>query len=315
MNRILAFTTAFALLPTFALLPMAANAQSLSFTSKDPSRPIEVTANQGIEWQQNGKLFIARGNAKAKQDDLSVTADELTAHYRDSKSGGTEVYRVDAIGNVTIESSSEKATGSAAVYDFDKSVLVVAGGPVPVTLTTSTGKVTAEDTIQYWSNEKVAVAQGKAEAEDDTRRIKADRLTAYFTDTAPAADKSKGKTVANKDNSEIRLVQGEGNVTLRTDKETVKGSRGEYNRITGIAKVEGNVQMTQGQNTISGGFAVVDTKAGTSRLFGSAAEAKTSGPQADNRVKALIAPKPKTAAESLSEGAPDASKTPAPQKR
>jgi lipopolysaccharide export system protein LptA len=286
----------------FALLPMLASAQSLSFTSKDPNRPIEVTANQGIEWQQSARMFVARGNAKAKQNDLSVVADELTAHYRENRTGGTEVYRVDAVGNVTIASASEKATGSSAVYDFDKGVLVVAGGPVPVTLTTATGTVTAQDTIQYWQKERVAVAQGNAEAQDQTRRIKADRLTAYFND-APA-------TKGNIQSGEIKLVQGEGNVMLRTPKETVKGSRGEYNRETGIAKVEGNVQMVQGQNSISGGFAVVDTKAGTSRLFGSAAEAKTSGPASDGRVKALIAPRPRSANESAANpdpATPDAS--------
>ena len=72
----------------------------------------------------------------------------------------------------------------------------------------------------------------------------------------------------------------------------MRGARGEYNRETGIAKVEGKVTLTQGQNQVQGGFAVIDTKAGTSRLFGSATEAKTSSPGANNRVKALIAPKP-----------------------
>ncbi|MBL8643388.1 MAG: hypothetical protein JNK21_05600 [Rhodospirillaceae bacterium] len=297
MTRILALTTAILVMPALAA------AQSLNFTSKDPNRPIEVTADQGIEWQQSGRMFVARGNAKAKQNDMSVTADELTAHYRDTRTGGTEVYRVDAVGNVTIASSSEQATGSSAVYDFDKEVLVIAGGPKPVTLTTATGKVTAEDSIQYWQKEKVAVAQGNAEAQDETRRIRADKLTAYFTDDNTAA--SKDSTLKT---GEIKLVQGEGNVTLRTAKETVKGTRGEYNRDTGIAKVEGNVTMVQGQNQISGGFAVVDTKAGTSRLFGSAAEAKTASPRADGRVRALIAPTPRSAADSAAPETPAAPK-------
>ena len=185
-----------------------------------------------------------------------------------------------------IASSSEQASGGAAVYDFDKNALVLAGGPV--SLTTNSGTVTAQDSIQYWSKEKVAVAQGNAEAQDDTRRIKADRLTAFFSD-APAS--SNSSTIQQ---GEIRIVQAEGNVVLRTAKETVRGARGEYNRDTGIAKVEGNVVMTQGENQLSGGFAVVDTKAGTSRLFGSAAEAKTSSPRADARVKALIAPTPRS---------------------
>lgn len=291
MIRLFSLTVGFGL--AFA---SAAVAQSLSFKSNDPDKPIEVTADQGIEWQQNGKLFIARGNAKAVQNDFSVIADELTAHYRDSKTGGTEVYRVDAIGKVIIASASEKATGDAAVYDFDKDVLVIEGKPV--TLKTNGGTVTANDGIQYWQNERVAVANGNAEAQDETRRIKADRLTAFFTDTAAKSAKPGKKDSAAVQSGEIRVVQAEGNVVLRTDKETVRGERGEYNRETGIAKVEGKVMLIQGQNQLSGGFAVVDTKAGTSRLFGSAAEAKTSSPGAGGaRVKGLIAPKPQSAAD------------------
>jgi lipopolysaccharide export system protein LptA len=269
--------------------PLAAWGQSLSFTSKDPDKPIQVTADQGIEWQQTDKRFIARGNAKATQGDMNVSADELTAHYRETKTGATEVYRVDAIGHVTIASTDETAAGAAAVYDFDKEVLVIEGSPV--SLTTPTGKVTANQAIQYWSKEKVAVAEGDAEAQDDTRRIKADKLTAFFADAKPGANKSTSDKSSARQ-GDIRLVVAEGNVVLRTEKETVRGARGEYNRETGIAKVEGKVTLTQGQNQVQGGFAVIDTKAGTSRLFGSATEAKTSSPGANNRVKALIAPKP-----------------------
>jgi len=284
------------LIVLLCLASPAAHAQSLSFTSKDPDKPIQVTAAQGIEWQQTDKRFIARGQAKAVQGDLSVMADELTAHYRDTKTGGTEVYRVDALGSVTIASSQETATGAAAVYDFDKAVLVIEGSPV--TLTTASGKVTASEAIQYWSQEKVAVATGAAEAQDDTRRIKADKLTAFFSDAKPGADKSSLQQ------GDIRVVQGEGNVVLRTAKETVRGARGEYNRETGIAKLEGNVMLTQGENQVQGGFAVIDTKAGTSRLFGSAAEAKSSSPTVSARVRALIAPKPQTTPTPQQSGSP-----------
>ena len=269
-------------------MPFAALGQSLSFASKDPTKPIQVTADQGIEWQQTDKRFIARGNAKATQGDMNVTADELTAHYRETKTGATEVYRVDAIGRVTIASKDETAAGAAAVYDFDKEVLVIEGSPV--SLTTPTGKVTAQRAIQYWSKEKVAVAEGDAEAQDETRRIKADKLTAFFADAKPNTDKTALRQ------GDIRLVVADGNVLLRTEKETARGSRGEYNRETGIAKLEGKVSLTQGQNQVQGGFAVIDTKAGTSRLFGSAAEAKTSSPGSNARVRALIAPKPQTTA-------------------
>lgn len=261
-------------------------AQSLSFSSKDPDQPIDVTAEQGIEWRQNEKLFIARGNAKATQGDVSVTADELTAHYRTTPGGGTEVFRVDALGNVKMVSAEETATGGAAIYDFDKSVLVMEGDSI--VLTTAKGSVTAHRAIQYWANERVAVAEGNAEARDEERRLQADRITAYFKE-APGGGAKKNTPGGN----ELRLVQGEGNVRMTTAKEVIRGQRGEYNLETGVAKLDGSVNITKENNQLSGAFAVVDTKAGTSRLFGSAREAGVSGPADDSRVKALLAPKPR----------------------
>lgn len=265
-----------------------ARAQSLTFASQDPDKPINVTAEAGIEWQQNQKLFIARGNARATQGEVSVTADELVAHYRD-QNGETEVYRVDAHGAVKIASAEETATGTAAVYDFDKAVLVVAGAPV--TLTTADGSVTADGTLQYWSDERVAVAEGNAVARDQSRSIRADKLVAYFApaesgDAAGAGPLKRGR---------FTLVRGEGNVRLTTDKETATAERGEYNLENGIAKLEGSVKITRENNQLNGGFAIVDTKAGTSRLFGSAREAGVAAPGVEARVKALLAPTPKSA--------------------
>jgi lipopolysaccharide export system protein LptA len=266
----------------------AADAQELSFSSNDPNNPITVTAEQGLEWQQNAQRFIARGNAKAVQGDVQVIANELIAHYRTKTKGESEtseVYRVDAVGDVTIRSRDETAQGVAAVYDFDKGVLVMQGDPV--TLTTADGVVTARRSIQYWSNDNVAVAEGDATAIDADqaapRRITADKLTAYFRPKDAARD-------ASNRSRDLVFLQGAGNVVLTTRNETVRGQTANYNLDTGIATVEGGVKMTRDKNQLNGGYAVVNVKSGVSRLYGSAAEAKGSGVAPPARVRALLAP-------------------------
>src|ERR1700730_17736018 len=104
-------------------LPRAV-AQGLSLSGVSEDRPIEVSADHGIEWQQDAQVYIARGNAMAKRGATEVHADTLTAHYRpikapggkgtdgkgtdgkvsgDKETGGeTEIYRLDADGHVTI---------------------------------------------------------------------------------------------------------------------------------------------------------------------------------------------------------------------
>src|SRR6202043_2222900 len=68
-------------------LPRAV-AQGLSLGGVSEDRPIEISADSGIEWQQDAQVYIARGNAMAKRGATEVHADTLTAHYRPIK--GTE---------------------------------------------------------------------------------------------------------------------------------------------------------------------------------------------------------------------------------
>lgn len=266
------------------------SAQTLSFRSDDPDRPIEVVADQGIEWQQEDRRFIARGSAKAKQGDVEVLADELIAHYRDKEDGGTDVYRVDALGDVTIRSAGETATGSAAVYDFDQAVLVIEGSPVQ--LETVDGVVRANETIQYWEAQNVAVAEGDAVATKGDQTLYADTLTARFKDAATSSSGTDAR------GGELSDIEGHGNVKLETKDDVILGDRGSYNLDSGIATLDGNVRITSDQNQLSGGFAVVDTNKGISTLYSNAQEAGVSGPSKAPRVRALIVPRPKGVTES-----------------
>lgn len=271
----------------FALLaPSIVHAQTLSFQPDDPDKPIEIIADLGIEWQQEEKRFIARGSAKAIQGDVEVLADELIAHYRDKEDGGTDVYRVDALGHVTIKSAGETATGTAAVYDFEQAVLVMEGSPV--TLVTVDGTVTAYDTLQYWEQENVAVAEGNVTAVKDGQKLTADTLTARFKEPVGGSGNASPQR-----SGELDRLEGFGNVRMDSKGDIVLGDRGRYDLNSGIATLDGNVRITSDSNQLSGGFAVVDTNRGVSTLYASATEAGVPGPGKAPRVRALLVPRPK----------------------
>lgn len=268
------------------LAPSLVHAQTLSFRSDDPDKPIEVVADRGIEWQQEEKRFIARGSAKATQGDVEVLADELIAHYRDKEDGGTDVYRVDALGNVTIKSAGETATGTAAVYDFEQAVLVMEGSPV--TLVTVDGTVTAYDILQYWEQENVAVAEGNATAVKDGQKLTADTLTARFKEPVGGSGSNSPQR-----SGQLDRLEGFGNVRMDSKGDIVLGDRGRYDLNSGIATLDGNVRITSDSNQLSGGFAVMDTNTGVSTLYDSATEAGVPGPGSAPRVRALLVPRPK----------------------
>jgi lipopolysaccharide export system protein LptA len=186
--------------------PVAAQSPS-PFGASSDARPIDITADAGIEWEQDKQVYIARGNAVATRGASEVHADTLTAHYRPSKDksaqGGNEVYRLDADGHVMIKGPNQTVVGDQAVYDVDQQIGVVTGKHLK--LTTPTDVVTARDSLEWYDQQQVAVARGDALAVRGDRRIRADVLTAHFikdrtagTAGAAAAKPSAGGHAAAK---------------------------------------------------------------------------------------------------------------------
>jgi lipopolysaccharide export system protein LptA len=200
--------------------PRAA-AQGLSLSGVSEDRPVEVSADHGIEWQQDAQVYIARGNAMAKRGATELHADTLTAHYRpikaaggkatagkgsdgrgsdgrgsgDKEAGGeTEIYRLDADGHVTIKGERQTVVGDQAVYDVDQQIGIVTGKALK--MTTATDMVTARDSLEWYDQKQIAVARGDAVAVRDVKVIRADVLTAHMTKDKPPPAAGKPEKAA-----------------------------------------------------------------------------------------------------------------------
>jgi len=279
-------------------LPRAV-AQGLSLSGVSEDRPIEVSADHGIEWQQDAQVYIARGNAMAKRGTTEVHADTLTAHYRPIKGTGgkaseskgskaedtggeTEIYRLDADGHVTIKGERQTVVGDQAVYDVDQQIGIVTGKALK--MTTATDMVTARDSLEWYDQKQIAVARGDALAVRDVKAIRADVLTAHMTkdkpplaaakpDKAlPAAAQTKPRNAAmplgaTDESSRISRVDAQGHVLVSTQTDVGRGDYGVYNADSGIATLLGNVTVTRGPNTVRGEYAVMDLNNNISRMM------------------------------------------------
>jgi lipopolysaccharide export system protein LptA len=294
-----------AILPLLAGALFAAavplRAQQLDLTH---GGPIDITARDGMEWRQAQQEVIARGDARAIRNNVTVTADVLTAWYRkkagdastpvatgglagDPSTEGNEIYRLQADGNVHIFTATDQAWGDRANYDLDQSVLVMTGKNLK--LVTPNDVITARDDLEYWPQKHMAVARGNAVVvTTDARRVAADTLVAYTTDNPPPAQ-APGAAPApppdpNQDplasSGKLQRVEGFGHVSIRTPTDTVTGERGVYVPDTGMARIAGNVQITRGQNQLNGAEADVNMKTGIATLV-----ATRSG-----RVQGLVVP-------------------------
>jgi lipopolysaccharide export system protein LptA len=289
-----------------------ARAQAIDMTH---GGPITVTSQGGIEWRQQQQEVIADEDAKAVRGNVTVTANELIAHYRkkaatpgqpatppagsgasdgassDGLTGNNEIYLLEAQGNVHIFTATDQAVGDHGAYDMDQGVLVLTGHGLK--MTTPTYVVTSRDSLEYWSNQHMAVARGDAVLVTNTgRRIAADVLVAY---TKPSSSPGTGQpgaaqpgagqpaavatTVAAKPgqpaaatdptdpSGSLKLVDAIGHVVIMTATDIVQGDRGVYDPTLGIARIAGHVHITRGQNELVGNEALVNMKTGISRLL------------------------------------------------
>ena len=249
----------------------AGHAQSLGF-GRANTDPIRIEANDGIEWQRIKQVYIARGDASASQGGVTVEADELIAYYRSTETGTDEIYRIDATGKVRIVSEKEVATADKAIYDVVKGVLVLTGKQVR--LVTPQDTIIARDSLEYYEDQRLAVARGDALAIRDDRRVRADVLMAHF-----AAAKGEQRS------SEMERIEAIGNVHLSTKTDIVTAERGDYRLDTGLATVTGDVRITRGETQLNGERAEVNLNTGQSRLLNAPGSQNTK-----ERVRAIFVP-------------------------
>lgn len=278
-----AHTATIVVLALLAALP-AARAQQIDLAR---GGPIAITASEGIEWRQEQRQVIARGNARAVRQNVTVTADRLTAFYRPkggqnpqpvqsvasgADTGGNEIYRVQAEGNVRIFTPTDQVQGDRATYDIDQAVLVMTGRNLK--LTTPNDVLTARDSLEYWSQKRMAVARGDAVVStNDGRRLAADTLVAYTTDApAPPGQAQPAGDDPTASSGKLQKVEAFGNVTVRTVTDTAIGDRAVYVPDTGVARLAGRVRITRGENQLAGNEAEVNMKTGIARLLSGGGE-------------------------------------------
>jgi lipopolysaccharide export system protein LptA len=253
------------------LAPLAAFAQPAELGG---SGPVRITAQDAIEWREAEQVVIARGSAQAVREGVTLSADRLVARYRPrsgaapatqpgSGPGASEVWRLEAEGNVRIATGSETAIADRGIYDIDQGVLVLTGRALSVA--NATDRITARDAMEYWPQRRLAVARGDAVVTTPGRRLSADTLAAYFLEQAPAGRPAPRQ--GQPDTGRLDRVEAFGNVAIRTEAETVQGDRGVYTALTGIALLGGNVRITRGQNQLNGALAEVNLRTGVSRLL------------------------------------------------
>lgn len=241
---------------------------------EDNDEPIEISADNGIEWKRDARTYTARGNALAQQGDSSIAADTLIA-YLDEQD---ELSNWEAIGNVKIVTGQSTSYGDRAEYTEATRLLVLTGNNLKVVTENQT--VTARDQIEYWRDKDAVVAKGNVVIVRPQKNttIKSDEATAYFRDKVDDPATPEDETG---DGSEVYQVEAEGHVRVDRKDQTAFSDHLAYNPDTEVAVLTGNVTIHSKDNTYKGARAELDLQNDVSRLL----------PAPGKRVFTVIRPK------------------------
>ncbi|WP_422059093.1 LptA/OstA family protein [Sphingopyxis sp.] len=116
---------------SFALTSLAilatgngAPAQAQALANHNSNAPVDFDAGS-IEVQDRADRVVLAGGVKVRQAGMTVTSQRMTVAY--TRSGSTDVNRLDATGGVVVTKGNEVAKGNVAIYDLDKRLITMVG--------------------------------------------------------------------------------------------------------------------------------------------------------------------------------------------
>jgi lipopolysaccharide transport protein LptA len=234
----------------FALLifiTTAVSAQNISLTDTNDI-PIELSAEGGIEFNQNKSTVTASKNVTLTKADINLTSDTLTAFFNDNK----KITKIIASGNVEITSAEETVMANTITYTLTNEKISVEGSPAR--LIYKDDEISAENGITF--NRKTGIATAKSAAitqKPSNRTLSANVITAHFNNqNTPAA---------------LEKAEASGNVKIVNDDQIITGEKGMYNVSKNEARLIGNISIEQENTHIGGGEIIVNFDTGISKIL------------------------------------------------
>jgi len=110
----------------------------------------------------------------------------------------------------------------------------------------------ASDSLDVNQNDNTAVFAGNVLIAQGAMRIAAPRVLVVYSSDSRGIDR----------------IEATGGVTLVDGTDAAEAARADYNMVTGMIELRGDVLVVQGADAVAGDAMFVDTRAGTARVAG-----------------------------------------------
>lgn len=222
---------------------------------------IKLDADEQVEYHQKEQKLVAKGNAIATRDNLTIKASTLIGYYAPKTKN--KISRIEAIENVNLISPDASAWGDKMVYDVKQDTAVLTGNPAKIK--TADATITSKGPITYYQSKQKATATENVIATDSKgNKVYADIMTAWFTKD------NNNKLVLDK-------IDIEQNVKIISSDATITALTGTYYAKSGKVKLFDNVIINQNGNILKGAQAETDLNTGISKILSSGSNGRVSG--------------------------------------
>jgi lipopolysaccharide export system protein LptA len=92
--------------------------------SHDTRAPVDIDAGRIVAQEREDRVIFS-GDVVVRQADLTVRAQRMQLNYLNATT--LELQRLTATGGVTVARGQERASGSTAVYDFNRRIITLVG--------------------------------------------------------------------------------------------------------------------------------------------------------------------------------------------
>ena len=139
---------------------------------------VEIVSDEGVEWRQKEQIVTTLGRSSAKRGNVTILADKLMAAYQSTEGTPYDIQKINGEGNVVITSDKEQAYGDNVEYSLKDALMILVGSPAKIKMPEEL--ILARDKIEYYGNDKKAIAYGNATIIKNKSKITADnRITSY----------------------------------------------------------------------------------------------------------------------------------------
>ena len=231
----------------------------LSAYADNNVQKMTVEADTELEWRRDDQQYIARGNAVITTKDMVFNANIITAHYdNNANTGNNRVTRIIGDGKAEVvqlnEQGNEDISGTAdrIIYDRDSDIMTLtrqnnSSDNDMIRVTRGSDISEADESIVYDRSKGIITSTGNSITTlADGRHMRGDKAVTTL--------KEDGTTIDNIIvTGQVMIIQpmAEGGTQQAT------GQKAVYDAALDIVTVTGDVVLTQQENVIKGGTAIM----------------------------------------------------------